>query len=342
MAKKPALLVFAALFCMPFLAAQTGSTSALTGTVKDSTGAVVPNVAVTATNTGTNRSRTVNTGTDGVYSIPLLDPGPYRVTFAAAGFKTGEVTSITLTVTETTSLDHSLQVGSQSEQVTVEANVETIQTATSTLGTTVTGSRITALPLATRNFTQVLGMSTGVAGDVANGAGFGRGSQNMSVNGAAPEKNNYQMDGVEINNAAGNNNAGDAGLYTGIATPNPDAIQEFKIQTSTYDASFGRNPGANVNVVTKSGTNTVARVALRVLPQRSPQRQRLFLQPRQPATARTQKQVLKQNQFGGTIGGPIKKGQAVLLRQLSGNPAAEWRSRARLRLGHVVPDSWQS
>ena len=71
-----------------------------------------------------------------------------------------------------------------------------------------------------------------------------------------PEKNNFQMDGVEINNAAGNNNAGDSGLYTGIAIPNPDAIQEFKIQTSTYDSSFGRNPGANVNVVTKSGTNT--------------------------------------------------------------------------------------
>src|SRR6476646_662195 len=89
--------------CIPSLTAQTGSTSALTGTVKDSTGAVVPNVAVTATNTGTNRSRTVNTGSDGVYSIPLLDPGPYRVTFMAQGFKTGEVASITLTVTETTS-----------------------------------------------------------------------------------------------------------------------------------------------------------------------------------------------------------------------------------------------
>src|SRR5258708_39304835 len=77
----------------------------------------------------------------------------------------------------------------------------------------------------------------------------------MRDNGAPPEKNNYQMDGVPINNAAGNNNAGDAGLYTGIAIPNPDAIQEFKIQTSTYDASFGRNPGANVNEVTKPGTN---------------------------------------------------------------------------------------
>jgi len=305
MAKKPVLFVFLLLLCMPFLTAQTGSTSALTGIVTDSTGAVVPNVAVTATNTGTNRSRTVNSGADGVYSIPLLDPGPYRVTFAAAGFKTGEVASITLTVTETVSLDHSLQVGSQSEQVTVEANVETIQTATSTLGTTVTGSRITALPLATRNFTQVLGMSTGVTGDVANGAGFGRGSQNMSVNGAAPEKNNYQMDGVEINNAAGNNNAGDAGLYTGIATPNPDAIQEFKIQTSTYDSSFGRNPGANVNVVTKSGTNTLHGSLFEFFRNEALNANDFFYNRDNP-NSKTQKQILKQNQFGGTIGGAIK------------------------------------
>ena len=190
--------------------------------------------------------------------------------------------------------------------MTVEANVETIQTATSTLGTTVTGSRITALPLATRNFTQVLGMSTGVAGDVANGAGFGRGSQNMSVNGAAPEKNNFQMDGVEINNAAGNNNAGDAGLYTGIATPNPDAIQEFKIQTSTYDASFGRNPGANVNVVTKSGTNQLHGSLFEFFRNEKLNANDFFYNRDNP-NSQTTKQVLKQNQFGGTIGGPIKK-----------------------------------
>src|SRR5256886_16882514 len=115
--------------------------------------------------------------------------------------------------------------------------------------------RSTSPPPSSRNFTAVLGMSTGVAVEVSNATSYGRGSQNMSVNGANPEKNNSQMDGVAINNAAGNNEAADNGLYTGIAIPNPDAIQEFKIQTSTYDASYGRNAGANVNVVTKSGTN---------------------------------------------------------------------------------------
>src|SRR5712691_7906603 len=117
--KFAAVLLFAA--WIPSLMAQTGSTAALTGIVTDASGAVIPNVTVTATNTGTNRSRTVTTGADGVYSITLLEPGPYRVRYTAQGFKAAEVGSVTLTVTETTSLDRSLEVGSQTEQVTVEA-----------------------------------------------------------------------------------------------------------------------------------------------------------------------------------------------------------------------------
>src|SRR5437899_1399345 len=128
------------LLWVPSLLAQSASTAALTGTVTDQTGSVVPNATVTATSAATNQTSTVMTGSDGVYRIPLLEPGAYRVRFAATGFKTAEVTTVTLTVTETVSLDRSLEVGSQTEQVTVEASVETIQTATSTLGTTVTGS----------------------------------------------------------------------------------------------------------------------------------------------------------------------------------------------------------
>ena len=288
------------------LSAQTGNTGGLTGTVQDPTGAVISNVTVLLTNSATNQVRTVNTGADGIYRFNLLEPGSYRVRFSATGFKTTEVSAAEITVTETAVLDRIMEVGAQSDQVTVEASTETIQTANSTLGTTVTGSRITALPLATRNFTQVLGLSTGVAADVANGAGYGRASQNMSVNGANPEKNNFQMDGVGINNAAGNGNAGDAGLYTGIAIPNPDAIQEFKIQTSTYDASFGRNPGANVNVVTKSGTNQIHGSLFEFFRNDKLNANDFFYNRDNPAS-RTTKQVLKQNQFGGTFGGAIKR-----------------------------------
>lgn len=290
----------------PALHAQSASTAALTGTVSDPSGAVLPGVSVTATATATNQVRTVLSAEDGVYRIPLLEPGIYKVRFSLAGFKTAEVTEVSLVVTETSVLNRTLEVGAQTEAVTVEAAVEAIQTATATLGTTVTGTTIASLPLSARNFTAVLGMSTGVAVDATNGTSYGRGSQNMSVNGASPDKNNFQMDGVHINNSAGNNSAADGGLYTGIAIPNPDAIQEFKIQTSTYDASYGRNPGANVNVVTKGGTNEFHGTLFEFFRNEKLNANDFFYNRDSPLSA-TKKQILRQNQFGGSFGGPIKR-----------------------------------
>ncbi len=324
----------------PSLLAQSGSTSALTGTVTDPTGAVIPGVSVTATATATNQARTVLTAEDGVYRIPLLEPGAYRVRFSLAGFKTSEVTAINLTVTETSVLNRTLEVGAQTDAITVEAVAETIQTATSTLGTTVTGNTITSLPLSSRNFTAVLGMSAGVAVEASNGTSYGRGSQNMSVNGANPEKNNFQMDGVAINNAAGNNEAADNGLYTGIAVPNPDAIQEFKIQTSTYDASYGRNPGANVNVVTKSGSNEFHGSLFEFFRNEALNANDFFYNRDRRADA-PKKQILRQNQFGGSFGGPIKKDKLFFFgsyqgtRQLNG-VAAQGTTSATL---YPVPDN---
>src|SRR2546427_3640684 len=292
--------------CIPSLLGQSGSTSALTGRITDPTGAVLPGVSVTVTSIATNQTRTVVSAEDGVYRVSLLDPGAYRVRFSAPGFKTKEVMSVTLAVTDTVALDQTLDVGATSEEITVEAVAETIQTATSTIGTTVSGNSIGNLPLVSRNFTAVLGMSAGVAVASTNGTSYGRGTLNMSVNGANPEKNNFQMDGVAINNAAGNNMAMDSGLYTGIAVPNPDAIQEFKIQTSTYDASYGRNPGANVNVVTKSGSNEFHGTLFEFFRNEKLNANDFFYNRDNPLSA-TRKQILRQNQFGGTIGGPIKK-----------------------------------
>ena len=317
------ILVTFLIFCASSLFAQSGSTSALSGRITDTTGAVLPGVTVTATSLGTNQTRTVLSAEDGVYRIPLLEPGAYKVRFSQAGFKTAEVMSVTLTVTETVALDQVLQVGAPTEEITVEAVAETIQTATSTLGTTVTGSTISSLPLSARNFTAVLGMSAGVAVDVSNGTSFGRGTLSMSVNGANPEKNNYQMDGVSINNAAGNNDAADGGLYTGISVANPDSIQEFKIQTSTYDASYGRNPGANVNVVTKSGTNEFHGSLFEFFRNEKLNANDFFFnRDRNPLGPK--KQILRQNQFGGSLGGPIKENKLFFFgsyqgtRQLNG------------------------
>src|SRR5436309_11071592 len=169
-----ARLIVLSLFamCIPSLLGQSGSTSALTGRITDPTGAVLPGVSVTLTSIATNQARTVLAAEDGVYRIPLLDPGAYRVRFSAPGFKTKEVMSVTLAVTETFALDQTLEVGAPTEEVTVEAAAETIQTATSTIGTTVSGSQITSFPLSVRNFTAVLGMSSGVAVDVSNRTSF--------------------------------------------------------------------------------------------------------------------------------------------------------------------------
>jgi hypothetical protein len=213
-------------------------------------------VTVTITNNDTGQGRSTTTGPDGVYKVPLLPPGSYKVRFSAAGFKSAEVASVTLNVTETPTLDRTLEVGAQSEEVTVQASADVLQTGTSSLGTTVESRTVTALPLSNWNYTQILGLSAGANVSVSNATQFGKATQDMSVNGNGPAQNNFQMDGVAINNIANSGSSNDSGIYAGIGIPNPDSIAEFKIQTSTYDASYGRNPGANVNVVTKSGTNS--------------------------------------------------------------------------------------
>ncbi len=293
--------------------AQSAGTGALAGTVTDPQGAVVPNVTVTITNTETNQARTTTTGGDGAYKFALLPPGTYRVRFTASGFKTADVAGVTINVTETPVLDRALEVGGQTDVVTVTENAETVQTATSTLGTVVGARAVTSLPLTNRNYTQVLALSAGVSASVNNAATFGKGTADMAVNGANVNQNNYQMDGVNIDNFAGNNLSQDAGIYAGIGIPNPDALQEFKIQTSTYDASYGRNPGANVNVVTKSGTNQLHGSLFEFF-RNSALNSNDFFRNRfcglNPSACQAQggvKQVLNQNQFGGSVGLPIKK-----------------------------------
>src|SRR3984885_12081989 len=304
-----ALTLLLALF-VPMLMAQSAGTSGLAGTITDPTGAAIPNVTVTATHTTTGQERTTTTGSDGQYKFALLQPGDYKVRFAANGFKTAEVGSVTLNVTETPELNRTLEVGAQSEQITVEAAAEALQTQSSTLGTTVDSKAVVELPLSNRNYTQIVGLSAGVNASVNNATAFGKATQDFSVNGADPGQNNYQMDGVAINNSANSGSSNDSGIYAGIGIPNPDAIQEFKVQTSTYDASYGRNPGANVNVVTKSGSNQFHGTAFEFL-RDSIFNANDFFYNRDSCPAYTSgscpKQVLNQNQFGGVLGGPIKR-----------------------------------
>jgi len=289
--------------CVSLVQAQTAGTGAIAGIVTDPSGKSVPNTTVTATNIGTGQSRTAITGQDGNYKFSLLPPGNYSIKFSAAGFKTSEVPSVTVNATETSTQNQALQVGAVSESVTVEANVETLQTESSTLGTTVTGSQINALPMANGNYTEILSLSAGTNVGVDNAVSVGKGTQDISANGVNPGSNNFQMDGVAINNIANSGSANDGTIYTGIPIPSTDAIAEFKVQTSTYDASFGRTPGPNVTVATKSGTNDFPGSAFEFFRNSILNADDFFYDK----TSAEPHQVLDQNQFGGTIGGPIKK-----------------------------------
>jgi hypothetical protein len=292
------------------LMAQSAGTSALAGTVTDPSGASVPNVTVTLTSNATGQTRTATTGADGTYRFTLLPPGTYHVSFAASGFKTSEVGSVTLNVTETPELNRTLEVGQQSEQVTVEATAETLQTQSSTLGTVAGTAEVTGLPLSNRNYTQILSLSAGANAAVNDARSLGKGTQDMSVNGNSPGSNNFQMDGVAINSIAHPDTANDVNIYAGIGIPSPDAIQEFKVQTSTYDASYGRNPGANVNVLTKSGSNQFHGDAFEFFRNADLDANDFFYNRdscKAYSSGSCPHQVLNMNQFGGTIGGPIKK-----------------------------------
>ncbi len=314
----PLALLIITMTCIPSLMAQTAGTGALSGTVTDPSGAVVAGAGVSLTNLATAQSQTTTTGQNGVYRFSLLPPGKYKISFDMSGFKKAEFTSITINVTETAVLNCTLEIGDLSETSVVIADTEALQTETAALGTLIDSETITALPLTSRNYTQVLDLSTGVTASVNDATDMGKGTQYTSVNGATPAQNNYQMDGVSIVGIGTNGSAADQSTGAGIGIPNPDAILEFKVQTSNFDASYGRNPGGNVNVVTKSGSNQVHGSAFEFLRNTALNANPFFYNRDNPDSA-TKKPVLNQNQFGFVLGGPIVKDRFFLFGSYQGS-----------------------
>jgi hypothetical protein len=251
------------------------------------------------TNTGTNLVRTAVTGADGYYSVPLLQPGLYQVKGTLAGFKTFVRDGITVTVESTARVDIRLAVGQLEESVTVSADAPLVETSSATLGIVMDQKKIVELPLNGRNFTQLgLGLPGvvappgglgGAAGDATPG-GFGAVTSGFSVNGMRNQSNNFLLDG------ASNNDTFNTGF---VLRPPPDAIQEFKILTHSYSAEYGRNAGSVVNVVTKAGTNELHGAAWEFNRDDALQARNFFAPANQP------KPKLKQNQFGGSLGGPV-------------------------------------
>ncbi len=299
-------LLILSLAVSPFAFGQTAGSGALIGTIKDPSGGVVPNATVTLTSKATNQTRTSKTGADGEYRFGFLLPGEYSVSVEAAGFNTAMSSSVTVTVTETAVLDETLAVGAQSQQVEVSAEAESeIQTTGAAQGTVIGGSSISEIPLTVRNYTTLLGLSAGANSSVANAGALGRGTQEIATNGSAVGQNNYSMDGASVVNPSGSGTTADAGGSVGMGIVNPDAIQEFKIQTSLFDAAYGRNPGASVNVVTKAGTNSFHGSAFEFF-RNTVLNANDFFRSQNLAPNNT-RPVLNQNQYGGTFGGPIKK-----------------------------------
>jgi hypothetical protein len=234
---------------------QTAGTGAIAGVVSDPSGAVVSQATIKVTNNQTGEKRTAVSASGGNYTVPLLPPGAYMVEVSKSGFKTSTYRAITVNVTEIAPLNIQLQVGAISETVEVTGQGEQLQTESSAAGRVTDEKIVESMPLVTRNFTQIIGLSSGVSTEVTNAGELGRGNGSngndpLVAAGGANYDNNFQMNGVEVNDFQQSGN-----FSGGIAVPNPDAIQEFKVQTGQYDASYGRDAGANVNVVTKTGAN---------------------------------------------------------------------------------------
>jgi Carboxypeptidase regulatory-like domain/TonB-dependent Receptor Plug Domain/TonB dependent receptor len=286
------------------LGAQDAGTGAVTGHIFDPSGAVVTGAHVSVVNQATNWSRTVDTTSEGTFRVALLFPGHYSVIVVTDSFRQQAVSNIDVAVTETTVLNVKLELReATAERVQVTEFAGLTQTESAALGRTTEGSTIVALPLANRNFSQILALSPGVIVEVPNAAALGANTQNVAVNGAKTTANNFQFNGIDANNIAENSLAGEAfAPETGIAIPNPDTIAEFKVQTGMYDAGYGRSAGANVDFISKAGTNNFHGSLWEFFRNDALNANDFFLkQNGQP------RPVLKQNQFGGAVGGPIRK-----------------------------------
>ncbi|MBI1761181.1 MAG: TonB-dependent receptor [Acidobacteria bacterium] len=280
------------ILCSSSALAQSQTTGRITGTVKDEKGALIAGAEVTASNKATGDARTTTTGGDGNYIVPLLPPGLYQVTIKAQGFKQAALDNVRVAITETTVINADLLVGGAQESVTIAAAGPTVQTESSQLGRVVDARTVAELPLATRNFTQILGLSPGAATYLPDHTSVGRNSQNISVNGARVTNNNFQINGVDAN-SMGTNSA------PSLSVPAPETIQEFKVQTSLYDATFGRSGGGNVQAVTKSGTGEFHGTAYEYLRNDSFNANSPVLK-----SVGGQRPVLDRNVFGFTLGGP--------------------------------------
>src|SRR5215471_6415387 len=278
-------------------AAMWAQTSQISGIVKDSTGAAIPGAAIKATQTATGLVRTTTSGADGGFVLPNLAIGPYLLEVTKESFRKYAQTGIVLQVDTSATVDVTLQVGGVTEQVTVEAGALQVETQSTSIGQVVDTTRVLEMPLNGREVHELIFLA-----GMANypGAASLNTVRNyptvvVSVAGGAPDAVSYQLDGA-IHQDPYNN--------LSLPLPFPDALQEFKVETSAIQPQYGYHSTATVNAVTKSGTNEFHGDLFEFLRNGDLNANDFFNNSAKPYRARD---TLKRNQFGGTVGGPIKK-----------------------------------
>jgi hypothetical protein len=273
------------------------------GTVTDNSGAVISGARVTARNVGTGLERSTETSADGSYSIPELPLGSYSVTITQSGFQTSLTTGVTVDVATDRRIDASLKPGQVSQQVEVAGEtLPQVETTSAELGGTLTSETIANIPVNGRDYTKLIYLNPGVAGSpdqISDSPGsFGT----FSMNGSRGRSNNFLLDGTDMNDGYRNDPAiNEAGVFGDPATILPiDAVAELRV-LSNYEAEYGRNSGAVVNIVTKSGTNRWHGAALEYNRTSSVGGARDFF------NSAGAQDPFHNNQFGGSLGGPILK-----------------------------------
>src|SRR5579875_522369 len=275
---------------------QGGITGAISGTVKDPSGAPIPNVQVQIINQSTGVTlRTLKSGPDGTFVAPLLPPGAYKIVATAPGFQTFVTSNIDVTVTATVIVAVNMKVGTVKQTITVSGAASPVQLTSAATGEAIESHTVETLPLSTQNFLTLLALSPGANTDLFPSSNVGRGSVTLNVDGERPANNNYQLEGINANDY-------NLPVTDNVPLPNPDAIAEFKTQTSLYDASQGRNGGGNIQVLMKTGTDKYHGDAYEFFRNEALNANDFFLnESGQP------KPLLRQNVFGGSFGGPVPK-----------------------------------
>lgn len=303
--------VFAALLATqvlqpPCAVAQTEAAS-VSGRVTDQSGAVVPEAEVEIRNVDTNVTQVTRTNGEGLYVFPFLKPGNYLINVRKQGFRTVSVTGITLNVQDNLSRNFVLQVGSSAESITVTAEAANINTTDGSVSTVVDRQFVENLPLNGRSFQALIELTPGVVLTPSTNFSLGQ----FSVDGQRPSSNYYMVDGVAANIGiiAGSPGQSAAGTAAGLSVQggtnslvSVDAMQEFRIQTSTYAPEFGRAPGAQVSIVTRSGTNAFHGALFEYFRNDVLDANNWFNNQ-----AGAKKSAERQNDFGGVIGGPVIK-----------------------------------